>query len=257
MQDLKVTLVQTNQFWEDKETNLKHFESHLDQIDQPTDIIVLPEMFHTGFTMNAKPLAETMDGQGVSWLKNQAKKKDAALVASLIIEEKGAFFNRMLFVTPKGEIKSYDKRKLFGLAKEDEHYSSGKDNTIVEYKGWKILLQVCYDLRFPENARNKVVNGNYDYDAIIYVANWPEKRSLHWKALLQARAIENQCYVVGLNRVGEDANQIKYSGDSCIISPIGEVEQYSSHEEILINDMFEVERLKETREKLPFLKDRD
>lgn len=257
MQDLKITLVQTNQFWEDKEANLSHFESHFDQIDQPTDIIVLPEMFHTGFSMNAKPLAEKKDGRGVSWLKDQAKKKNAAVVASLIIEEKGAFFNRMLFVTPEGKTETYDKRKLFGLAKEDEHYSPGSKNTIVAFKGWKILLQVCYDLRFPENARNKVEQDVYDYDAIIYVANWPEKRSLHWKVLLQARAIENQCYVVGLNRVGEDANKISYSGDSCIISPIGEVEQHSSHDEILINDMFEVDKLKETREKLPFLKDRD
>jgi predicted amidohydrolase len=257
MQDLKITLVQTNQFWEDKKANLSHFDAHLEQIDQPTDVIVLPEMFHTGFTMNAKPLAETMDGEGVTWLKNKANQKDAALVASLIIEENGNFFNRMLFVQPNGKIDAYDKRKLFGLAKEDQHYTSGKKNTVVSYKGWNILLQVCYDLRFPENARNKVVNGNYDYDAIIYVANWPEKRSLHWKVLLQARAIENQCYVVGLNRVGKDANDFTYSGDSCIISPLGEVEQYSSHEEILLNDMFEHEILKETREKLPFLKDRE
>lgn len=257
MQDLKVTLVQTNQFWEDKEANLSHFESHIDQIDQLTDIIVFPEMFHTGFTMNAKTLAENMDGRGVSWLKDQAKKKNAAVVASLIIEEKGAFFNRMLFVTPEGKIEKYDKRKLFGLAKEDEHYSPGSKNTIVEHKGWKILLQVCYDLRFPENARNHVSKGVSDYDAIIYVANWPEKRSLHWKVLLQARAIENQCYVLGLNRVGEDANKFSYSGDSCIISPLGEVEQYSSHEEILLNDMLEAETLRETRGKLPFLKDMD
>jgi predicted amidohydrolase len=257
MQDIRVTLVQTNQIWEDKEANLKHFESHLDQIDQPTDLIVLPEMFHTGFTMNAKPLAEKMDGRGITWLKSQAKKKDAALVASLIIEEDNAFFNRMVFVTPDGAIDWYDKRKLFGLAKEDKYYSRGKKNLVVQYKGWKILLQVCYDLRFPENARNRVVKDNYDYDAIIYVANWPEKRSLHWKVLLQARAIENQCYVVGLNRVGKDANDLSYSGDSCIISPLGNVEQYASHEEILLNDMLEADVLQETREKLPFLKDRE
>lgn len=257
MQDLKITLVQTKQFWEDKKANFRHLESHLDQIDQPTDVIVLPEMFHTGFTMNAKSLAENMDGLGVSWLKNQAKQRDTAMVASLIIEENGAFFNRMLFVKPEGEVFSYDKRKLFGLAKEDQHYTPGKENTIVAYKGWNILLQVCYDLRFPENARNKVEGDGYAYDAIIYVANWPEKRSLHWKVLLQARAIENQCYVVGLNRVGEDANHLAYSGDSCIISPLGDVEQYSSHEEILMFDMFEHEVLEETRKKLPFLKDRD
>lgn len=257
MQNLKTTLVQTKQFWEDKSANLSHFESHLSQIDQPTDVIVLPEMFHTSFTMNAKGMAENMDGEGISWLKTQAKNHDAAIVASLIIEENGDYFNRMVFVTPTGKTSWYNKRKLFGPGKEDQHYKPGQENTIVDYKGWKLLLQVCYDLRFPENVRNSVIQNKYDYDAIIYVANWPEKRSLHWKILLQARAIENQCYVIGVNRVGTDANDLSYSGDSCIISPLGYVEQYSSHEEILLNDMLEAYVLKETREKLPFLKDRD
>ena len=217
MQDLKITLVQTKQFWEDKAANLKHFESHLSQIDQPTDIIILPEMFHTSFTMNAKEMSENMEGEGVLWLKSKAKKYDAAIVASLIIEENSNAFNRMIFVSPDGKIEWYNKRKLFGLAKEDKHYTPGKKNTIVKYKGWKLLLQVCYDLRFPENARNGIEQGECDYDAIVYVANWPEKRNMHWKLLLQARAIENQCYVVGVNRVGTDANNLSYSGDSCIM----------------------------------------
>lgn len=256
MQDLKVTLIQANQEWEDKDLNLTHFNKMLSEINNPTDLIVLPEMFQTSFTMNAESMAESMDGASLTWLKQKSREKEAAITASLIIEESGNYYNRMVFVTPDLQVQYYDKRKLFTLAKEEEHYSPGKENTIVEYKGWKILLQVCYDLRFPELARNKVVDGVFDYDAIVYVANWPEKRSLHWKVLLQARAVENQCFVIGLNRVGEDANNLTYSGDSCLISPIGEIEQYHAYDEIIMSDMLEVESLKETRSKLPFLQDR-
>lgn len=255
MQDLKVTLIQVNQEWEDKEVNLTHFNNMFSEIDNPTDVIVLPEMFQTAFTMNVETMTETMDGTSLSWLKQKSREKDAAIIASLIIEEDGNYYNRMVFVTPDLQVRHYDKRKLFTLAKEDKHYTAGKENTIVEYKGWKLLLQVCYDLRFPEVARNKVLDGAYDYDAIVYVANWPEKRSLHWKVLLQARAIENQCYVIGVNRVGEDANALNYSGDSCLISPIGEIEQYHAYDEIIMSDMLEAEALEETRSKLPFLQD--
>ncbi len=257
MQDLKVTLIQAKQEWEDKELNLMHFTKMLNEIEHPTDLIILPEMFQTAFTMNAKEMAETMDGSSLNWLKQKSREKEAAIMASLIIEEEGNYYNRMVFVTPDLRVQHYDKRKLFTLAKEDEHYSSGEENTIVDYKGWKLLLQVCYDLRFPEVARNRVVDTRFDYDAIVYVANWPEKRSLHWKVLLQARAVENQCYVIGVNRVGEDANQLNYSGDSCIISPLGEIEQYHAHEEIIMSDMLEVDILQETRSKLPFLRDRE
>lgn len=257
MQDIKVTLIQAKQEWEDKEVNLTHFNKMLNEIETPTDLIVLPEMFQTAFTMNAGEMAETMDGQSLTWLKQKSREKEAAITASLVIEEDGSYYNRMVFVTPDLEVQYYNKRKLFTLAKEDEHYDSGNENTIVEYKGWKILLQVCYDLRFPEVARNKVKDGQFDYDAIIYVANWPEKRSLHWKVLLQARAIENQCFVIGVNRVGEDANELSYSGDSCLISPLGEVEQYHAYDEIIMSDMLEVDLLKETRSKLPFLRDRE
>jgi predicted amidohydrolase len=257
MQNLKVTLIQTEQFWEDKQKNLKHFEKHLSVISGTPDIIVLPEMFHTGFSMNSESLAETMDGLGLEWLKSQAKKHKAAFVASLIIKEKEKFYNRMVFVSPTGETSTYDKRKLFGLAKEDDHYSAGESNTIVEYKGWKILLQVCYDLRFPELARNHInPDGEPLYDAIFYVANWPEKRSLHWKSLLRARAIENQCYVIAVNRVGKDANDLNYSGDSCIIDPLGDLLVHKSENESILTADIKSSFLFDTRKKLPFLKDR-
>ncbi len=255
MQDLKVTLIQANQKWEDKELNLNHFNKILSEIDGPTDFIILPEMFQTAFTMNAEIMAESMDGSSLTWLKQKSREKEAAIVASLIIEEEGNYYNRMVFVTPDLNVQYYDKRRLFTLAKEEEHFTAGEKNTIVEYKGWKILLQICYDLRFPELARNKVVNEVFDYDAIVYVANWPEKRSLHWKVLLQARAIENQCYVIGVNRVGEDANGLTYSGDSCLISPIGAIEQFHAFDEIIMSDILEAEALYETRSKLPFLQD--
>lgn len=256
MQDLNVTLVQAEQTWEDKQANFKHFESILSNFKHKTDLIILPEMFHTGFTMNAESLAEAMNGNGVSWLKTQAKQHNAAFVASLIIKEAGRFYNRMVFVTPKGEVSIYDKRKLFGMAKEDEHYTAGQKNTIVNYKGWKILLQVCYDLRFPEIARNKINESSEPiYDALIYVANWPEKRNQHWKTLLRARAIENQCYVLAVNRVGEDKNKLTYSGDSSVIDPLGKILDTATHsEKILISDL-SFSTLQTVREKLPFLKD--
>ena len=164
----------------------------------------------------------------------------------------------MVFVQPNGEVSTYDKRKLFGMAKEDHYYTAGKEKTIVNYKGWNILLQVCYDLRFPEIARNKInSNESADYDAIIYVANWPEKRSLHWKTLLNARAIENQCYVLAVNRVGEDNNQLTYAGDSAVINALGEVMETQAYAEKTIQASLSLTHLNSVREKLPFLKDRE
>lgn len=257
MQDLKVTVVQANQLWEDKAGNLAHFEELLKQVPTDADIIVLPEMFHTGFSMRSAELAEDMSGHGINWLKMQAKHHQAALVASIIIKEGGNFYNRMVFVAPDGSINYYDKRKLFGLANEDQHYTAGKENTIVTYKGWKLLLQVCYDLRFPEIARNELAHdGTPCYDAIVYVANWPEKRSLHWQSLLQARAIENQVYVIAANRVGTDANELNYSGDSSVIHPLGEVLAHYFHEEKVFSTSLSKSMLNDVREKLPFLKDR-
>lgn len=257
MQDLKVSLIQTIQFWEDKTKNLRHFENHLANISEDTDLIILPEMFHTSFSMHSEKLAETMDGEGIAWLKKQAKNHKAAIVASLIITEDKKYFNRMVFVEPTGKIHTYDKIKLFGLAKENNHYSPGTQKTIVEYKGWKIILQVCYDLRFPELVRNKVnAEGESDYDISIYVANWPKMRNVHWKSLLQARAIENQSFVLAVNRVGSDDNGLDYSGDSSVINALGEILAQHSDEEVIIEKVLSRKDLKTTREKLPFLRDR-
>lgn len=255
MQDLAVSLVQTQQFWEEKQQNFRHFEKLLENLE-PTDILIFPEMFHTGFTMNAQEMAESMDGEGMQWLIHQAKRLETAVAASLIIFEDGKYFNRMVFITPSGEVDTYDKRKLFTLAKEDEYYSSGMKNTIITYKGWKILLQVCYDLRFPEQCRNKVNDLQVpDYDVLLYVANWPSRRSLHWKTLLQARAIENQCYAIGVNRVGTDANGLEYSGDSSVIDALGTIQGQLTNDEGIIRVVLRQEELIETRTKLNFLKD--
>lgn len=257
MQDLKVTLVQTKQFWEDKTQNLLHFESLLKDVND-TDLILLPEMFHTSFTMNAESYAETLEqGEGINWLKLLALVKNACVYTSLIIEEDGGVYNMGVFIRPSGEITTYAKRKTFGLAKEDRHFNSGISEVIVELKDWKLQLQICYDLRFPEIVRNRIENnGEAAYDTILYVANWPERRSLHWKTLLQARAIENQCYVVGVNRVGEDGNGLLYSGDSVVCDPLGETQWLTPHAEEVKTILLSANVLKNTRASLPFLKDR-
>ena len=256
MQDLKVSLIQCDQVWEDKKVNFAHYETMLKEVQLPTDIVVFPEMFQTAFTMNAAAMAESINGDSIRWLKKMATKYDCAVVASLIIQDGNEFNNRMVFIQPDGPIQQYNKRKLFGLAKEDQTFTPGSENTIFEYKGWKILLQVCYDLRFPEIARNAVKKDVYEYDLLINVANWPEKRNLHWSTLLQARAIENQAYVIGVNRVGEDNNGLTYSGDSCIIAPSGMVVSSVSYDEYVVNEELEYETLKEVRKVMPFLKDR-
>ncbi|MBW7867821.1 MAG: nitrilase family protein [Brumimicrobium sp.] len=255
MQDLRVTLVQCHQIWENKTANLSHFSKLLEEAQPVTDILIFPEMFQTGFSMNASSLAESMNGESILWLTEMAQKYNTAVVASLIITENNCFYNRMVFVEPDGTITSYNKRKLFGLASEEKTYTPGEEEVILVYKGWNIRLQVCYDLRFPEIQRNKVTDGKYDYDLMINVANWPEKRSLHWKTLLRARAIENQCYHVGVNRVG-DGNGLKYSGDSAVINPLGEalvdIFQNEKVETVLLSKNL----LAEVRERMPFLKDR-
>jgi omega-amidase len=258
MQDIKVAIVQANQVWENKNANLKHFKNLLESVNKnQVDLIVLPEMFHTGFSMSSKTLAEEMESSlGLNWLSNIAFKKNAAVYTSLIIKEEDSFFNRGVFIYPDGKITSYDKRKLFTLANEDKHYTAGNKNVIIDFKGWNIQLQICYDLRFPEISRNHIVNhGNPLYDVLIYVANWPEKRKHHWKSLLLARAIENQCYVIGVNRVGTDGNGLNYAGDSCCIDPLGEETCCNSNEEQLLFVTISQENLSQVRRALPFLKD--
>jgi omega-amidase len=256
MQDLKVSLVQANQIWENKQSNLDNYTRLIKEIHE-TDFIILPEMFHTAFSMNAESFAEKMDDSlGINWLKEKANEKNAAIYTSLIIEENNHYFNRGVFVYPTGEIKTYDKRKSFGLAGEDRVFTAGNSKTIVEFRDWKIQLQICYDLRFPEIARNTIdEDRNPLYDILVYVANWPEKRRIHWETLLAARAIENQCYTIGLNRVGEDGKGLIYSGDSQICDALGNIQKLTPHiEEVKTFEISKLE-LEKIRKDLPFLKD--
>ena len=257
MQDLNVTLVQIDQIWEDKQANLSKYHEVFSKLNS-TDLIVLPEMFHTGFSMNVSELAEEWKkSSGLNFLKNWATKLNSAFYTSLIIQDDKNFFNRGVFVFPDGSIEFYDKRKSFGLGGEDQFYKAGNQEKIVQYKGWKINLQICYDLRFPELIRNRLEKNNEPaYDVLIYVANWPEKRIAHWNALLKARAIENQCYVLAVNRVGKDGNNLVYSGNSSIINAVGEnlAESRLEIESILTKNLSK-NNLLEIRKNLPFLKD--
>lgn len=256
MQDLKVTLIQIDQIWEDKEANFKKYEAFFSQLNE-TDLVILPEMFHTGFSMSVDLLAEDWENsEGLDFLKKWAKQLSAAFYTSLIIREKGKYYNRGVFVYPDGNVQHYDKRKSFGLGGEDKFYSAGNNEVIVEWRGWKINLQICYDLRFPELVRNRIEYDSAAHDLIIYVANWPEKRIAHWDTLLQARAIENQGYVVGVNRVGLDGNKLNYNGGSVAVSPLGEkLIAFADYKEECKFITLSRKDLSETRTQLPFLKD--
>jgi predicted amidohydrolase len=219
MQDLTVTLIQTELYWEDIPANLAMFDDKIDGISEKTDVIILPEMFSTGFTMNVEKAAEPMTGQAVSWLVAKARQKKAHILGSMIIEEDKKYFNRLVWAKPDGKILTYDKKHLFRMAGEHKVFSSGNGHLTVEVNGWKLRTFICYDLRFPIWCRN-IAN---QYDAAIYIANWPARRAHQWKLLLPARAVENQCYVIGVNRVGQDGKGIAHSGDSSIIAPTGEI----------------------------------
>jgi omega-amidase len=222
---MKITTIQTQLFWEDKEKNLDHFNGLIDAIDEPTDLIVLPEMFSTGFSMNPVKTAETHLGDTFQWLQKKSKEKNAAITGSIAVKEGDNYYNRLHWVNPDGTYDFYDKRHLFRMAKEDEVYTAGTKKIIKQVNGFNVLPLVCYDLRFPVWSRNgfdRTAN-KWDYDVLIYVANWPEVRNYPWKQLLIARAIENQCYVVGLNRIGKDGNGFDHSGDSVVLNPRGEI----------------------------------
>ena len=227
---LHIALIQTDLVWEDVDANLLHLEKLFAQISPETELIILPEMFSTGFSMNVEEFAEPMDGKTVNWMKGKSKLLGKVICGSLMIREDGLFYNRFVFVRPKGEVEYYDKRHLFSMGEENVHFSSGKERAVFQLKDFRILPQICYDLRFPVFSRNRG-----DYDLLINVANWPSPRKDVWKTLLKARAIENQAYVAGVNRVGIDANGIRYSGDSLIIDPKGKEVSVgeSSAEEIL------------------------
>jgi omega-amidase len=258
MSKLTFTLIQTGLHWEDKKANLAMFEKKINSITAKTQVVVLPEMFTTGFSMRAAQLAENMDGQTVQWMEKLAAAKKIVLAGSAIIEEGGNYYNRLIWMLPNGDKGWYDKRHLFAYGEEDRHYTSGSQRLIASVNGWKINLLVCYDLRFPVWARQQFnKEKDFEYDVIVYIANWPERRSAAWKALLQARAIENQCYVIGVNRVGTDGNEIYYSGDSLAIDPLGEILYHKEHEEDVFSITLDKEHLQRVRERFPFWKDAD
>lgn len=259
MSTLTVSVIQTALFWEDKQRNLQMLEEKIKTITERTEVIVLPEMFSTGFSMKPTLLAETMDGEGVKWMKRMSAEKRAIVTGSLIIEDNGQFFNRLIWMQPDGHYGYYNKRHLFAYANEDQYYAPGSKRLIASVKGWKINLQVCYDLRFPVWARHNfaATEGEPEFDLLIYVANWPERRNHAWKTLLQARAIENQCFVVGVNRVGNDGNDIHHSGDSMVINPMGEVLYTKTCDEDIHTITLQKSEVEEVRSKLPFWKDGD
>jgi len=254
MDNLKISLFQGYLFWENIDKNLQNISLRLSGgIREKTDLIILPEMFSTGFTMNAEPLAEQMNGKTMLWMHKISRQFDAVVTGSIIITEGGKFYNRLIWMNPDGTYRFYDKRHLFTMAKENHIYAAGTKKLIVELKGWKILPVICYDLRFPVWLRNV----DAEYDLMIVVANWPERRALHWRTLLPARAVENQSYVVGLNRVGHDGNEVYHSGDSTCIGPNGNVIYYKRDEEDVYTLSIIGSEVEKTRRTLPFLKDED
>lgn len=249
---LTVALIQTSLVWENPKANRANIENKVSTING-ADLIVLPEMFTSGFTMNATEVAETMDGETITWLKTLSKTKNAAIVGSLVITENNNYYNRLVFVEPNGTLTTYDKRHTFTLAGEHKVYTAGTEKVILDYKGWKICPLVCYDLRFPVWARN-----TEDYDLLLYVANWPKMRIAAWDTLLKARAIENMAYCIGVNRVGLDGNNYEYSGHSGAYDVLGNrMDSIPQSKEAIELVTLEKEHITTYREKLGFLKDRD
>lgn len=249
---MKVALIQTNLVWENALENRSHLAQKITGFMEEVDLIVLPEMFSTGFTMHPKEVAETMDGETVAWLQHLAKAKNCAITGSLVIEENGSYFNRLVFVFPDGKIEHYDKRHLFSLAGEQKEFTAGKDKLIVDYQGWKICPLICYDLRFPVFSRN-----TENYDLLIYVANWPKARKTAWNCLLQARAIENMTYTIGVNRIGKGENKNRYSGDTQIIDSLGNFALEPQQCDCVFFVELDKKRQNRNRKKFGFLNDKD
>lgn len=252
MDNLRVTLVQANLQWEDIPANLEMFSEKLTAVSE-TDVIILPEMFSTGFSMNARKLAEDMDGTAVQWMKKTAAGKNCVVTGSIMIKEEGRFYNRLFWVQPDGNYVCYDKRHLFSLTGEETVFTPGDEKIVVEWRDWKICPLICYDLRFPVWSRNK----SAEYDLLLYVANWPERRSYPWKQLLVARAIENQSYVVGVNRVGNDGNDVYHSGDSMAVDALGNIMYHKVDEEDVYTITISKPAQEKTREQFQFLRDAD
>lgn len=253
MPDLTVTLIQTELDWEDVAANLRRFDRLIGHLPVATDLIVLPEMFSTGFSMNAAALAENMNGRAIGWLCETARRTGAAVVGSVIVVDDGRFYNRLCWASPNGEVASYDKKHLFRYAGEDQVYTAGSALLRIDLKGWKIRPFVCYDLRFPAWTRNT----NDPYDLALFVANWPQRRAEHWRVLLQARAIENQSYVIGVNRIGTDGNGLYHSGDSSVVDPVGHILFRSAHAPCVFTLTLDRNRLDRYRQDFPAWKDAD
>lgn len=249
---MKTALIQSEIIWENPEANRNYFEQKINTISESIDLIVLPEMFTTGFTMNPETVAEAIDGKTMGWLQSLAKAKKTAIIGSLIIAENNNFYNRLVFVFPSGEIQFYDKRHLFTLAGEDKVYTSGTQKLIVDYLGWKICPLVCYDLRFPVFARN-IEN----YDLLLYVANWPKPRINAWDILIKARSVENMCYTIGVNRNGVDNANLEYVGHSQAVDFLGNYILEPQETEGVFIVEFDKEKMNNARNKLGFLNDRD
>lgn len=255
MQDLKIGILQFDQVWQDKNANFERIDSFLKETRE-LDILLLPEMFHTGFSMELSLADDWKNSEGLRYLNDIASKHQIAIYTSLMVKDAANFYNRGVFIEPNREAQIYDKRKAFGLGGEDAHFTPGASETIVVYKDWRINLQICYDLRFPELIRNRIdENGKEAYDLLLYVANWPQKRILHWDSLLQARAIENQCFVAACNRVGQDNNHLIYNGHSQVVDMYGNSLAFLPEQEGLFVVSLSWTALQEGRKTLPFLKD--
>lgn len=252
--DLRISTLQTSLHWEDPAKNVAHFTEKIAQLP-PTDILILPEMFTTGFTMKPEAQAEDNGGIGLKWMQQQAQAKNCVITGSISVKENRNYYNRLYWVKPDGSFLSYDKRHLFSMGKEHEHYTAGNSKLIIDYKGWKICPLICYDLRFPVWSRNAPET---PYDLLIYVANWPEVRSFPWKQLLIARAIENQCYVAGVNRIGLDGTDMAHSGDTVVLNPRGEAISYTkAYEDSLETLTLSYQALTDFRKAFPVLNDAD
>ena len=253
MESIKITICQAYLFWENVEKNLQNLSLKLSSLKEKTDLIILPEMFNTGFTTNVEKCAERMDGNTMKWMYHTSRTFNCVVAGTLIIEENGNYYNRFVWMSPDGSFVHYDERHLFGLAKEDKVFTAGSSRIVLKLKGWKVCPMVCYDLRFPVWSRNQTEG----YDLLVYTANWPDKRSAHWRTLIPARAIENQSYVIGVNRVGYDGNEVYYSGGSMCISPLGDVVYYKPEDEDIYTFTLNPKDLHEARQHFPFLKDGD
>ena len=254
MSTLTVSLVQTDIIWEQRNANLLQLEQKINAIAEPTELIIMPEMFTTGFSMQPEGKADTMDGEAIQWMQKISAQRKAIVTGSLMMSDEGKHVNRLIWMQPNGVYGKYDKRHLFSYAGEQTHFTAGHKRFIGQVKGWKICTQICYDLRFP--VWNRMQSPN-EYDILLIVANWPSTRIAAWDTLLRARAIENQCYVIAVNRVGQDENGLEYPGHSSVIAPTGEIMYMGKNTEEIKTMSLQKELIQQTREKFPFANDKD